>query len=392
VEEDESRGALDGAPELRPVPQRRLGALAIAGLSLAVVSVLGIVVASVLFAADARRGGPRPSAEPTPGAYIPATATTSTPASGSSASSPSALPTVPGAAASTVAAVPRVAFRRSGALWVADEDGRHIRVVRRSSDGPFAISPDGAAIAFVDGQGGPLVIVDVMTGLSRTLGRARPDRPVWAPDGASVVFSSPDGPTITRVRRDGTGSTVLGVGSAPALSPDGNVLVALATDDAVLVSIGGSVSRILHAPGAAMDVAVSNTRIFVANEPSAEGSTPAGVWSLALDGTDARRLVGPPADPAAYAYASLCRSPDGARISFAAVGDDGYSRVMVVRADGTGLRTVSLRRDGYPLCWSSDGSRLYFIEGNAFQGQRTDLLSCAPDGTGVRLVVPQAGL
>ena len=229
-----------------------------------------------------------------------------------------------------------------------------------------------------------------MTGLSRTLGRARPDRPVWAPDSASVVFSSPDAAHDQRVRRDGTGSTALGVGSAPALSPDGNVLVGSRRTTRSL-SRSWFCPPILHAPGAAMDVAVSNARIFVATEPSAEGSTPAGVWSLALDGTDARRLVGPPADPAAYAYASLCRSPGGARISFAAVGDDGYSRVMVMRADGTGLRTVSIRRDGYPLCWSSDGSRLYFIEGNAFQGQRTDLLSCAPDGTGVRLVVPQAG-
>ena len=122
------------------MPQRRLGALAIAGLSLAVVSVLGIVVG----VGALRRGRPpwRPDAvyrTDSRGVH---------PGHRDHEHADSRLVGVEfrprsrpsRAAVSTVSAVPRVAFRRSGALWVADEDGRHIRIVRRSPDGPFAMS------------------------------------------------------------------------------------------------------------------------------------------------------------------------------------------------------------------------------------------------------------
>ncbi|MDP2400994.1 MAG: hypothetical protein Q8M66_03365, partial [Actinomycetota bacterium] len=109
------------------------------------------------------------------------------------------------------------------------------------------------------------------------------------------------------------------------------------------------------------------------------------------DGTSDRRLVGPPATQRPFAYGHLTLSPNAEYLLFAEVGDDGYSRAFVAPVTGGSVRALTVRRDTYPVGWSADGSRIFFIEGNAFQGESTALMSVRPDGTGRRVIVEGAG-
>jgi Tol biopolymer transport system component len=92
------------------------------------------------------------------------------------------------------------------------------------------------------------------------------------------------------------------------------------------------------------------------------------------------------------AIARLCASPDGAYLAYAESGDDGYSRAFVYDVAKRTSVALSVRRDTYPVCWTHDGSRVLFVEGNAFQGEATALMSARPDGMGRAVLVAGAGL
>ncbi len=91
-------------------------------------------------------------------------------------------------------------------------------------------------------------------------------------------------------------------------------------------------------------------------------------------------------------YTSMMVSPDGRRLLYAAHGDDGYSRTFVLGLDGSEPVPFTVRWDTYPQTWSADSHRVFFIEGNAFQGEPTKLMSARTDGFGRTEVVPGAGL
>jgi hypothetical protein len=102
-------------------------------------------------------------------------------------------------------------------------------------------------------------------------------------------------------------------------------------------------------------------------------------------------LVGSSAEARAGRYDDLLPSPNGLYLAYTVAGDDGFSRLRCIRLDGSGDVSLSRRRDDYPLRWSDDSTRVFFVDGNADQGQDTDLMSALPDGTSRIVVVPRGG-
>jgi hypothetical protein len=117
------------------------------------------------------------------------------------------------------------------------------------------------------------------------------------------------------------------------------------------------------------------------------------IRSGTADDPEGTEIVGPPAEGSKPGrYAVLDVSSDGEWLSYTLAGDDGYSRLWVVRKDGTDRRELSIRRDAYPLRWTPDSEYLLFIEGNAIHGEQTRLMRVRPDGTGRTELVPNAGM
>jgi hypothetical protein len=75
------------------------------------------------------------------------------------------------------------------------------------------------------------------------------------------------------------------------------------------------------------------------------------------------------------------------------VGDDGYSRLRTIGPDGRDVRQVEGSRDVYPLAWAGGhGSLLFYVEGNASQGEPTALVSVDPFCQNKHFVLVGAGL
>ncbi len=81
-------------------------------------------------------------------------------------------------------------------------------------------------------------------------------------------------------------------------------------------------------------------------------------------------------------------------VAYDVVGDDGYSRIYTVDPEGRSRRILPGQRDVYPVAWSIDGDRLFYIEGNTYQGEEglTALFSATPLGTGKQFVASGARL
>jgi Tol biopolymer transport system component len=209
-------------------------------------------------------------------------------------------------------------------VFVMKADGTGVRQLTRNRvrDETPSWSPDGTRIAFVHER--PTDVLELWTMRAdgrgaRRLVRASRDvneqafAPDWAPDGRTLVFSSNrpgDGnPELYRVRADGTGLTrltrtagdpdTLGDDGFPAFAPDGSSVV------------------------------------FTSNRTGRNVE----LWTMRADGSGQRRLVVRPAtDDLAPRW-----SPDGSRIAFvaySATNPGAAPRILVVRADGTGAKTL----------------------------------------------------
>lgn len=288
----------------------------------------------------------------------------------------------------------RIAYRLGTTLYVANEDGSQPSPVARVAEGPYALSPDGLTLAVV--ADGRLTLLDTGSGAAVDVGPAIEEQPVWMPDSHTVLFVRRAGHAeeVRRVGRDGTGGTAVHAGSGVSVSPNGRVIVvrggsvSTQTDDHVWVSTGGSRFRRVRVTGGFVTaIAAGDRRIYV-GVADAEGR--AWIEVMAPDGSSARRLSEGPLDDERADWGQLCLSPDGRHLGAVAVGDDGYSRISIIRlADGAVVRVLT-RRDAYPRCWSASGDHLYYIEGNAYQGEPTALYRVAPDGAGRRLIATGA--
>ncbi len=394
--------------------RRRLAALAVAALVL--LGLVGFGVARALTSGEgADRGGADlelppadpPSVEETVAPGAEETSSAGPGGTGGAVADPDDDGATPGAAPSVARRAPLVAYRLGGEVFVAREDGSQPVRVAASAEGVFALSPDGRTLALVEGGELSFVAVD---GSGRTpAGPAAATAIAWWPDSSAVAVVRPStgAPDVTEVwrvpLRGGSPARVLDAG-APSIGPDGTLAApAPASADAggaprgsVWVVPRGGTASAVPVSGHPTECAPGAGSVVFALQGVAPGAaTPAiepGVWAMRPDGASQRRIVGPPASPIPFGYGRLSLSPDGRTLLFAEVGDDGYSRAFTVPVAGGTPRPLTVRRDTYPLGWSSDGARVFFVEGNAFQGEPTSLMSAAPDGTGRRVVVEGAGL
>jgi Tol biopolymer transport system component len=150
----------------------------------------------------------------------------------------------------------RIAYvRAAGGIWVASRDGSGKRAVTKNrADRNPRWSPDGRAIAFLDGD----TLTVVQSGRRTTLA---PDviSFAWSPDGRRIAFRS--GSMLELVGADGRGRRTLiaylptdGSSSAPAWSPGGK-LVAYAGQSLYVVTVASGRMQTLPLASSASEVA-----------------------------------------------------------------------------------------------------------------------------------------
>jgi Tol biopolymer transport system component len=213
----------------------------------------------------------------------------------------------------------------------------------------IAWSPDSRRIAFArDVEGGQGIFV-------ATVGRSdaklitdpalKAIDPAWKPDGSVIAFQSQPSETLHVVAPDGTGEHQLAslahTGLWPDWSPDG-LLVA--------------------------------TMAWVPS-PDDPQSGQTEVFTVSADGTIVTNISRDPADDFSPTW-----SPDGSKLAWARIPEDGSARAFVVVANLDGPNVVEIRIDAdlAPPVWSPDGSRIFsYVQG--------------PDGTFHELVVIDPG-
>lgn len=300
------------------------------------------------------------------------------------AATPPATPTVTG----------RVAYRSGASVWVASEAGTGPKRLYGSKTGAFSLSPDGKTLAVVDAGARKLALVDVASARITTVAPAEPDDIAWAPSSAWLAFtaSSDSQNIVQRVGRNASGLKTIGKGHLPRISPD-------STDVAFVAAVGGGVGPVAISvdggtpktlgTGGVSDIALGTDRVYFG--VAATSTALLAVRSCTYSGGDVRQVVGPPSELRVVSYADFALSPNGVWLAYTVTGDDGFSRLYGVRADASTPRvSLSKRRDDYMVGWSAGGTRILFVEGNAVQGESTDLMSVMPDATG-RLTIVSGG-
>lgn len=377
---------------------RRRRILVWSGIGLAVLVAVAVIVVSVVLRAGDGTSRPATFQPVNRGDETSLTAGSSSETAGvGSTSTPDGSASATGAAPSDVnpgtSGPCLIAYRRTGSVYVANADGSGERRVAASAEGVFSVAPDGRTLALVDAGSGTLALFDIATGKRVAVGPANQETPSWPGASAWVVYSSGSGTSarVRRVDRDGRNPKVLFEGAEAAASADGAVVCGImhgASGSSVVKVYRSGKAVSLPISGYVTDVACSGARVFysLAGDDGAESS----IHLMTLAGGDNSSIrVGPQAGARA-SFQDLLLTADGQRIAFTETGDDGYSRLFVMNVDGGGERSLSVRRDDYPLGWGCDG-RLYFMEGNAIQGEATKLMAVAADGTGRVVVVEGAG-
>ena len=291
---------------------------------------------------------------------------------------------------------PVIAYRQGGALYVAAEDGSAPQAVATSERGAFALSPDGKTLAWVDDATGMLHVTKV-GGADVEAGKAENVAPSWAADSSWLAYTAPGaaGTAVHRVEADGSGMVMLAAGHTPRVAADSSS-IAYITSAAPGAPGGIEVVSAAGQPEGAIVGAMAIEAVPVGDEivySVTGGKDGEEIKASAFDGTDTRTFVGPARLGVPVVYSRLLPSPDGSELKYAASGDDGYSRAYVVELTGepTPL-SLSIRRDTYPLRWGSDGERLFIVEGNAFQGEKTTVIGVSGDGLGRTVIVEGGGL
>ncbi|PKQ16078.1 MAG: hypothetical protein CVT67_06485 [Actinobacteria bacterium HGW-Actinobacteria-7] len=326
-----------------------------------------------------------------------ASAPASSPGTGTAAAQPASSSAQPGRATPAFVRAARIAYELDGSVYIAHEDGTNAKKIGHSTSGSYALSPDGGTLAVVSDM--RLTLFDVASGAKTEVSSAIDACPVWAPDSTHVLFFRRDTKeyapsSVWEVERRGSHPVMLCPGDATSVSPNGRSVVVMDStpvqaSDGTTVQLylsqdSGAFAPMALPPGVVSAVAVSDDRVFV-GMLAPQG--PASIISVGLDGTGVTPVFGAPSDGSQTTWGVLRLSPDGSRLAAASTGDDGYSRVSILRLGGGAEIRPDSRRDAYPRCWNSNGTYLYYVEGNQFQGEATTLYRVEKDGLGRKALV-----
>lgn len=322
---------------------------------------------------------------------------------GTTTSSPGATPSIAGTSSTEpIVRAPVVAVRRDGAVWTCDEAGGGLNRLVASPGGPFALSPDGRTLALVDAASRTLSLVDVASGGVTVVGTALLEAPSWSPDSAFAVYSA-QAPTghdsvVKRVAAAGSARSTVGGGAMPRVAEDGRIVAvstSRASGDVPIVVFGPAGSHLIGTHIVTNAVyAVSGLIAYCdAGSPGVGSSARLpSIGVLRFDGSRQKTLVKRPLAGGGAFFADVLIAPGSSRLVYEESGDDGYSRVFTVPVAGGVPTQLSTRRDGYLAGFSADGSEIFYVDGNALQGETTRLMAVHLDGTGRRVVLESAGL
>jgi hypothetical protein len=295
-----------------------------------------------------------------------------------------------------------VAYRKDDRIWVAKEDGTGARSVASSHAGAFALSPDGKTLVLVQGlnpASDHSVLIDVASGAKAQLPLAV-DLPTWAPDSSWLAYtagSSKVGYSVRRVDRTGSHDALLiGSGAQPRISVDGKRVAytghVTATPSDVLHVVDVATRKTYTVPSAQGALhyawASGGTLYFVKD---ATGTVVGWLGAANADLTKSSVVASLPTGTN-VAPDQLFPSPDGSKVLFAMVGDDGYSLMYMADVAAKKIALLSTRRDAYPVEWLLNGSGLLYVEGNAIQKETPALTRMDADGTHKKVLVSGVSL
>lgn len=336
-------------------------------------------------AAPASLAAVAPASDPATGSAEP---TASVPATSAPSTTPSAPAVAPAPVPAATGALPLVAYRLGGKVWIAGEDGSAPKAMAGGEADGFSLSPSARTLLVIERSGGGFVFIDTESGV-----RKRVVAPTaftggdvaWLAD--EGVLCAQDDDHVMRVMRSGAVVRDLPRGTWPLLgaSPDGRTVALSSPAEAGVRLTVDRHSVDVAAPGPT-SVAVGASRVFVAY---LKGGAPA-ILSAGLDGSGRRDVYGAPAGSVGGPWLDLTLSPDGSHLAVSEFGNDGYSRTYLMGADGGSSVALSARRDTTIRRWSADGAWLFYIDGNRYQGEKTSLWRVRADGTGRTLVVAGA--
>jgi Tol biopolymer transport system component len=231
-----------------------------------------------------------------------------------------------------------------------------------------SLSPDGSRVAF-SWNGPTLDNYDIYVKLAGpgepmrlTTNPARDDSPAWSPDGrfiAFIRFASPDTADLIVIPALGGAeksiATIVPLPIPPSFRPISNLSW---TPDGRWLAFGGATSR----------------------------DGPRGIWLIALDGSEQRRLTETP--PGGGVDHSPVVSPDGRSLGFLRATTVGRVAIFLMplasgpAPSGTPRELTYGDYGVWGLAWTPDGRELLFSTGGHLGPSRTARIVVVPDSSG----------
>jgi TolB protein len=257
-------------------------------------------------------------------------------------------------------------------LWSVDVGTGREKLLTRASGGGFgaAWSPDGSKIAFTAGNDFAIWSMNADGSGARRVGRKFDSigTPAWSPDGRRIAYEGGnDNNDLVVMNADGSGRRVLTsmpAGAAkPSWSPDGKTIAFLT------FGFGNPAIHLVDADGRdARELARARGGPAWSPDGRWLAFSQTAIYVIRPDGSGRRAVTGRSTN-----LHSPTWSPDGTKIAYARLSDD----VHVIRVGGGGWRRLSAGGDP---SWSPDGR--FIAAAKDYYGG--GIVVVRADGTGLR--------